>query len=52
MNRFVKADRNTQVGKPKPFHLTSTEIIGISSIMESTDQKALYERKLAIVLIK
>lgn len=51
MNQFVKADRNTQVGKPRPFHLTSTEI-GISSIMESTDQKALYERKLAIVLIK
>jgi len=39
MKQFVKADRNTQVGKPRPFHLTSTEIIGISSIMEALTRK-------------
>ena len=48
MNRFVKADRNNQVGKPKPFHLTSTEIIGIFSIMESTDQKALHLHSMSL----
>ena len=43
-----RADRNTQVGKPKPFHLTSTEIIGIFSITESTDQKALHLHSMSL----